>query len=436
MKNKEFKTSNDKVILKKKTNRKENKMATYKLDYRLAIVVDPGYDSTKVIINGIMFNVQNSVVNITGKVDTMIGARKEGFLLSHYIDGSDYLVGKEARKLMLQKEVREEQLQKREVMDSYLIFTTQDFEINLFSTIALALVRYSDYCKKKDVKPALEIQAGDSEEIIKKNKAELDKFELVVGVTLPNDAVSGSWSSVKQKLTGTHTCNIETHTGYYGLTFTIKPGYSMPLSQATAALLGAACDDEGYEDEKSVILSKLPVLVIDAGYKTVGLVKLTTIKMVDQAESNTEFAMGNVHKRVAERVRNEYHRNDIYDFNISAILEDRNSEGEIVYLTEDGNTETVNVKQLVKEETEKVCDELIEYINEKYENLVDIRQILITGGTGAIYYDRIMKYIKEHRKHLADNVILTDYEFLGKKINPIFAIAVGMYKVLLNQMNK
>lgn len=409
-------------------------MATYKQDYNLAIAVDPGFDSTKIVINGIMFNVPNCVVNITGKADTMISGRKEGFLLSHYIDGSEYLVGREARKLMLQQSARENRLKKQEVMDSYLMFTTQDFEINLFTSISLALVRYSDYCKKKEIKPALDIQPGDSEEIMHKNQVELNKFTLVIGVTLPNDAVGEAWPSVKQKLDGFHKCNIETDTGFYGLSFTVKPGHSMVLAQATAALLGAACDDEGYEDENATILSKLPVLVIDGGYKTVGLVKLTTIGMTDQAESNTELAMGNVHKRVAERIRNEYKRNDIYDFNIPSILEDPSNNGEIIYIDEKGDTEILDVKKLVAEEIAKLCDELIEYINKKYENLVDIRQILVTGGTGAAYYEYILKYVREHRKHLANNIILTDYDFLGKKIFPIYAIAVGMYKVLLNQI--
>lgn len=415
-------------------DRKERTMATYKPDYNLVIAVDPGFDSTKIVINGIMFNVPNCIVDISGKMDSLLWARKSGFLLSHYIDGNDYLVGREARKLLLQQDTREKQLRKRDMMDSYLMFTTQDFEINLFTTIGLALVKYSEYSKKKDIKPVLDIQPGDSEDIINKNRAELKRFSLIIGVSLPNDAVASAWPSVKQKLIGDHQYSIETEDGYYGLSFTVKPGYVTILPQATTALLGAACDDEGYEDENSAILSKLPVLVIDGGYKTIGLVKLTTTRMTDQAESNTDFAMGNVHKRVAERIRNEYKRNDIYDFNIPSILEDQSNDGEIVYVNEDGNTESLNVRDMVWEEVEKVCDELIEYINKKYENLVDIRQILVTGGTGAAYYDHILEYVKGHRKHLEKNVILTDYEFLGMSIKPIYAIAVGMYKVLLNQI--
>ncbi len=410
-------------------------MATYKQDYNLVIAVDPGFDSTKIVINGIMFSVPNCAVNITGKVNSILGARKSGFLLSHYIDGNEYLVGREARKLMLQQDARESRLKKKDVMDSYLMFTTQDFEINLFTIIGLALVKYSEYSKKKDIKPALDLQPGDSDDIINKNRSELKRFSMIIGITLPTDSVQEAWPSVKQKLLGAHKCDIETDSGFYGLSFTVEPGHVLVLPQATAALLGAACDDEGYEDDNSAILSKLPVLVIDGGYKTIGLVKLTTIKMTDQAESNTDFAMGNVHKRVAERIRNEYGRKDIYDFSIPSILEDQTGNSEIVYVNEEGNTDSINVMQLVREEAKKLCDELIDYINTKYENLVDIRQILVTGGTGAAYYEHILEYVKGHRKHLETNIILTDYDFLGKKINPIYAIVVGMYKVLLNQIS-
>ena len=208
----------------------------------------------------------------------------------------------------------------------------------------------------------------------------------------------------------------------------------MALSQAVCALLGAASDDEGYEDENSKVLEKLPVLVIDGGYKTVGLFKLTTIKMVDEAESNSDLAMGTVHKRVADRLQHEYGRTNIHQFSIPAIIDDPHTNGEINY-EKDGNTATVNIANLLGEECDKVCDELIAYINQKYEGLLDIKQILITGGTGAAYYSRIMEYIQEHKSHLVNNVILTNYKFLGAQIDPVFAIAVGMYKTLLNQIH-
>lgn len=412
-------------------------MATYQPDYTLAIAIDPGYDATKVVINGLMFTIPCNVCDVTEFIDrkAMVGERKAGFLLSHYIQGKKYLVGEEARKLMLEKQMRDLQVVKESMSNSFERFSMMETEINMMTAIGMALVLYSEHTKKRKQQPILDILPGDDEKTRKHNETELGRFNLVIGVALPNDAVEDVWPTVDKKLTGTHEFAFETADNYYHLKFNIpEKEHTMALSQAVCALLGAASDDEGYEDENSKVLEKLPVLIIDGGYKTVGLFKLTTIKMVDEAESNADLAMGTVHKRVADRLKTEYGRNNIHQFSIPAILEDPHTHGEITYL-KDGSTAVVDIRTLLEEESEKVCDELIEYINKKYENLLDIKQILITGGTGAAYYNRFMEYIKEHKAHLVNNVILTNYTFLGKPIDPVYAIAVGMYKTLLNQIH-
>lgn len=412
-------------------------MATYQPDYNLAIAVDPGYDATKVVINGIMFSIPCNVCDVTEFIDkkAMVGERKKGFLLSHYIQGKKYLVGEEARKLMLERQMRELQMVKQTMTDSFERFSMTETEINMMTAIGVALVLYSENSKKRKQQPILDIRPGTDEETVKHNEAELSRFNIIIGVALPNDAVGNVWPTVENKLTGYHEVAFETADNFYNLKFTIpQRGHTMALSQAVCALLGAASDDEGYEDENSKVLEKLPVLVIDGGYKTVGLFKLTTIKMVDEAESNPDLAMGTVHKRVADRLQNEYGRSNIHQFSIPAIIDDPHTNGEITY-EKDGNTATVNIASLLEEECEKVCDELIDYINKKYEGLLDIKQILITGGTGAAYYSRIMEYIQDHKSHLVNNVILTNYKFLGSQIDPVFAIAVGMYKTLLNQIH-
>lgn len=412
-------------------------MATYQPDYTLVISIDPGYDATKIVINGLMFSIPCNVCDVTEFIDknSMVGEKKAGFILSHYIQGKKYLVGEEARKLMLERHMRDQQVIKESMSNSFERFSMMETEINMMTAVGMALVLYGEHTKKSKQQPILDILPGNDEKTREHNEAELARFNVVIGVALPNDAVEDVWPTVERKLTGIHEVNFETADHFYHLKFNIpEKGHTMALSQAVCALLGAASDDEGEENENSKVLEKLPVLVIDGGYKTVGLFKLTTIKMVDEAESNGDLAMGTVHRRVAERLKKEYERNNIHQFSIPAILEDPHTHGEITYI-KDGNTSTVNIQTLLEEESEKVCDELIEYINKKYEDLLDIKQILITGGTGAAYYERFMEYIREHKAHLVNNVILTNYTFLGKPIDPVYAIAVGMYKTLLNQIH-
>ena len=332
-------------------------MATYQPDYNLAIAVDPGYDATKVVINGIMFSIPCNVCDVTEFIDkkAMVGERKEGFILSHYIQGKKYLVGEEARKLMLERQMRELQMVKQTMTDSFERFSMTETEINMITAIGVALVLYSENSKKRKQQPILDIRPGTDEETAKHNESELARFNIIIGVALPNDAVDNVWPTVEKKLTGYHEVAFETADNYYNLKFNIpQRGHTMALSQAVCALLGAASDDEGYEDENSKVLEKLPVLVIDGGYKTVGLFKLTTIKMVDEAESNPDLAMGTVHKRVADRLQHEYGRSNIHQFSIPAIIDDPHTNGEINY-EKDGNTATVNIANLLGEE----CDIIV-----------------------------------------------------------------------------
>ena len=92
------------------------------------------------------------------------------------------------------------------------------------------------------------------------------------------------------------------------------------------------------------------------------------------------------------------------------------------------------MQKMVLEQERKLCDGLIDYLNTKFEDLLDVKQMLITGGTGAAYYKHISSYMKEKRGHLEGKVLLTNYKFQGKEIEPVFAIAIGVYKTIRYQV--
>lgn len=396
----------------------------------ICVAVDPGFDSTKVIVNGIMFKVPNGTVDITGDTNKYLALnnnkKAKGYLLSRYIPGKEYLIGDLARKATLEKTVREEQTLRQGMMDSEGRFLTKDFEVHLMTCIALALVKYSKLSVEQKLVPEVDI----------KNPEDLKNCNIVVGIALPNDWVDDIWPDLMKFLISSHHFSIENNEGTFDLSFNIKEGYAMALSQAVCALLGVTSTDAGETISDSEVLSNLPCIVIDGGYKTVGMFQLTQALRVSASESNTEFAMGNVHKNVARRLKEEFQRDNIEAFQIPAILE---GDGIINYLEKSQNgkevSKQVNVRSLVEDEMEKICKQLIALLNEKFENLLDTKEVVITGGTGAAYFNHLSKYLKEERGHLDGHIILTSYKFLGKDIDPVYAIAVGMYKTLRNQVN-
>ena len=119
-----------------------------------------------------------------------------------------------------------------------------------------------------------------------------------------------------------------------------------------------------------------PILVIDAGYKTVGIFKLSQIDSVEEAESNPDFAMAKVDQRVAE-IMAERGRPDIKSYNIQEFY-DNNEE---VVVIENGETKYITINSERDEVAAEFCGAMIDYLRKKYNNLLPIKQILVTGGT-------------------------------------------------------
>ena len=251
-----------------------------------------------------------------------------------------------------------------------------------------------------------------------------------MGIALPNDAVEEKWGSVKKYLSGTHNFSIETEDGVFNLDFEIKKGSLMANSQVISAFIGCIADDQGNIDEAALNVadqSKLPALIIDGGYKTIADFMFTENYMAEGASSNTDYAMMNIYKAIAEKIRNEYGREDV---NTDDIIKHLESDG-IIICEKGDNTEAVELKPLFDAAKEEICREYVDHLNKKYNKLLDVKQIIITGGTGAQFYDYIKDYVDKHKTHLKGHVILTDYEFMGRKISPEYGIVVGMYKSLL-----
>ena len=78
-----------------------------------------------------------------------------------------------------------------------------------------------------------------------------------------------------------------------------------------------------------------------------------------------------------------------------------------------------------------VCDSLIQHLNQKYNNLLDINYVLVTGGTGAVFFDQLKSFYVDSGVLEADHFLLANAELEGASHSIEFAVAVGAYKGLL-----
>lgn len=392
-------------------------MGTTILDYDILISVDAGYNESKVTVNGLRFSVPANIVDITDR-DKYIGdIRKEGFICSSYVNGFKHLVGEQAQMLLRESEYKRRQESKKDIMESYDKFTTQDSTTHLMTCIGMALIKYSEYTKEHHIKPEYDVR--------KKN----NQFNIYVILGYPHEVYQQVFKVVKPLITKEHNFTIETEYDIFDVNFEIKSSNIMTYSQALALYMGLISDDNGNVDYQSDYFKQLPCLVGDGGQKTFGEYKITSNLQIESAESNTEYAMNNIYERVVNEIRTKYKRMDIEIYNIQDLLEHEN--GILTYLDDTtDSTDYIDIKELVEKFRAEVCEEWIAHINEKFNRLLDLKQIVLGGGTGAAFYADVVDYINEHRQNLKGKVVLASYDFMGEKIEPKYAISVGLYKVL------
>jgi len=242
------------------------KVPVYYQNKDLLISVDPGFDATKVVINGVMFSVPNNILDVTGQTKdflTLGDSKARGYLCSHYIDGKEYLVGTLARKSIMEKKIRDAELTKYQMMDSYERFQTQDFEVNMMTVIGYAIIEYAKKTMKNNWKPELTIMETIEGEKGEERKVytipSLKDWRIIVGVALPNDVAditspNSVWPDIRKFLIKKHEFYVDVNMETFKLDFEVVPGHAMPASQVICALLGVAGDDNGVIEKTALYL--------------------------------------------------------------------------------------------------------------------------------------------------------------------------------------
>lgn len=397
-----------------------------KQNYDLKIAIDVGYSASKICVNGVeLFTIPSDIVELTGENEYLSDIHRPGYICTSYVKDQKHLVGAQASTLLLSTEYREKFNEIRDTMLSYNRFFHNDAHIHLMTCIGMALIKYSEHTIINNIQPVFDVR---------KDLGKNSLFNIYVILGYPHDEYKRIFQTVKPNLAKEHEFSIVTEDNKYDLKFDINPKHVMTYSQALAAYMGVILDNNGVMQTDSPHFQKLPALLIDGGWKTLGKFELTKDLKIERAESNVQFAMKNVYEKINEVLRNEYGRDDFQIYNIEEIL--KNENGMVTSFDKATNkTSRIDIKPLYFKFRDEVCEKMIQYLNEKHNNLLDVKEIIIAGGTGAAYYDYFMDYIHEQRDHISDSIYLVNDEFNGVKIDPVYAVVVGLYKVLLNAMD-
>lgn len=369
----------------------------------LYIAVDPGFDTIKVVANGKFFKFPfNTEKTDEKKISNMSVA--DDFILYRNKDNETWRIGQYARELIFEKKDSSDVEEKMKNFYSEKRFVSDEFTIGLRTAIAMAVDKLKLY-------------------------QSLSNITIYIMVALPHSVRDNYSTQVRSVLSGNHDYYVRIGKEYEEeYSFFIDENNIFTVSQTVASILGETSDDDGNIDEdKFYYLSDGPTLVIDGGFYTIGEVAVDRGGSIDEEKtfSDTEHAMKNINMEIAKEL--EPQRPDIKYYVIEYLMS--KNDGKIKYL-KDGKAEIIDLNILKKEKIKEMSHRFIESLNEKYNNLLDFNYVLVTGGTGARYYEYLVEYYVGKGIVDEDRLILTNNILNGKSFDIEYAIAAGAYKGL------
>lgn len=369
----------------------------------LYIAVDPGFDTIKVVANGKFFKFPfNTEKTDEKKISNMSVA--DDFILYRNKDNETWRIGQYARELIFEKKDSFDVEEKMKNFYSEKRFVCDEFTIGLRTAIAIAVDKLKLY-------------------------ESLNNITIYIMVALPHSVRDNYSTQVRSVLSGNHDYYVRIGKEYEEeFSFFIDENNIFTVSQTVASILGETSDDDGNIDEdKFYYLSDGPTLVIDGGFYTIGEVAVDRGGSIDEEKtfSDTEHAMKNINMEIAKEL--EPQRPDIKYYVIEYLMS--KNDGKIKYL-KDGKAEIIDLNILKKEKIKEMSHRFIESLNEKYNNLLDFNYVLVTGGTGARYYEYLVEYYVGKGIVDEDRLILTNNILNGKSFDIEYAIAAGAYKGL------
>lgn len=376
--------------------------------------LDPGYDGTKVTVNGDTFSIPKKTVKKIGNEYESMGTL-EGIYEISMKEGT-YLCGPNIMILVDDNDDFHGRFDKgAEQSSNYSYFATNEFKANALAAIAMAMIQ------------------AEKEGLVKISN--LDKANIHYIIELPHTALESMAKAVGNLLLGEHTFvfkgaidgeNIEQE---ISLTISKEDDHFIVMSQVLACLFGCITDENGEEVEE--LKEELPTLVIDGGYYTVADFAISETMAISGAESKTEYGMMKIDELVAERINKEY-GTSYKAYDMENLFKKEN--GIIIIpknISKSGKNEQKDCKPIREKITEEVFKEYLAYLEEKHNYFTKIKRILFGGGTGEIYYNLFKKVADDYPNVTAK---LATYELNGKTITPREAISAGGYKMFLNRL--
>lgn len=211
---------------------------------------------------------------------------------------------------------------------------------------------------------------------------------IVLQTGLPPAYLKSDKRDIVRVLSGLHLFEIKVGNGdWKEICFELKPDQVKVMAQPLGSLYSAAFDNNCrlVPGAKQYFTSSL--LVLDPGFGTCDTYAVKN-RTIDSSESFDNLGMKAVYKLLSDRIYQLYGE-DIPVHAIPKIL----LAGEVEVL--DKGTVSTNrypIQEALLECSEEICKRAIQKIQSTYDYLREYRYLLITGGTGEAWREKIQKH--------------------------------------------
>lgn len=411
------------------------------MNKKIMIAIDSGFSGGKITINKLVLNIPFVIIQESAFDGDYSLRRADNTHISVNYEGINYTVGQSAKEYLLRSK-------KAATTDSYMQgfytmsrFDTKEFEVTLKTLIAYALFKYSEYTQ---------IATGEETFLLKN----IDDWDIYIAIALPHSYYE---DQTHRQIIKNYFLDSENNPKPIELSITV--GSSEPVSmnfkvnekiicnsQCLCAIINEMIDENCTDVEQFCSKKLFPTLVIDGGYKTLGIALIERDMAVVMPHSDTEHAMMNINAAVANRISTK--TTGYHDYMIDELADNN----EIIrYKSENGKIEEINVRSLKEEEITVIANQLIESLLNRFDDLLRVNSILLAGGTGKIYYPYIKEFCDKERPYLSDSIYIgTENQnnvFVGITeengeytheaiINPVYTVVLGLYKEMIATLDE
>lgn len=249
---------------------------------------------------------------------------------------------------------------------------------------------------------------------------------LMLQTGLPPAYLDRDTSYIKEALSGRHQFELRVgKTAWRTFDFTLDATSIRVMPQPMGSLLSVALDNECRQTPDGAAYLSSNLLILDGGFGTVDVINVKRREIIS-SESFDDVGMKAVFAEAAKEINRTYGA-EVQVHTIQKCLQTGYVQ---TFNRKTMSTKQEPITQMIANGNRKVCNTLLDRLKTMYNNLIDYDCLIVTGGTGAAWFD----IIRDHFKDMHSLKVIAANQ--NDTLPYIFSNVRGYYLFLVGSLRK